>query len=96
MVTSTTPSSSLRAPAHIFRLLERLHAESIAQETAINQARDRLVELRKKDPIEGTRALDKLISDKFVVFEKKKCEFVYQLILATGLKLLFKQAPAMV
>lgn len=85
-MSTSTPSSFLRAPAHISRLLERLHTDSIAQEPSINQARDRLVELQKKDPIEGTRALDKLMSDKFVALEKEKCEFIYQLILATGAK----------
>jgi predicted O-methyltransferase YrrM len=80
------PSSPLRAPPHILALLERLHTLSLAQEPETNQVMSGLLELRKRDPAEGTRALNKLMSDKFVALDKEKCEFVYQLILSTGAK----------
>lgn len=83
---TTNQRSPIRAPPHILQLLEHLHALSLAQEAEIEQAKGSLVELHRTNPTEGHRALDKLMSDKYVALEKEKCEFVYQLILATGAK----------
>lgn len=81
-----SPRSPIHAPPHILQLLARLHTLSLSQEGEIEQAKDSLIELHKKDPIEGGKALKELMSNKFVALEKEKCEFVYQLILATGAK----------
>lgn len=87
-MSNSTPSPRfpIHAPPHILQLLARLHTLSLAQEGEIEQAKDSLIELHKKDPIEGGNALKELMSNKFVALEKEKCEFVYQLILATGAK----------
>ena len=76
--------SSLRAPAHITSLLDRLHTLSTAQEPVVNDGLKEARQIRVKDPIAGSRELDRLMLDKFIALDQDKCEFVYQLILATG------------
>lgn len=83
-MSTTSTKSPIRGPPHILSLLDRLHTLSLAQEPETNAAISSVLDLRKRDPAAGTLALNKLMSDKFVALDKDKCEFVYQLILATG------------
>ena len=79
-------SHPLRAPPHIHKLLEHFHSLSIAEESAANPSVASLRELRERDPDAGNAALHSLMVDKFVALDRDKCEFVYQLALATGAK----------
>ena len=78
------PSSSSSAPApspnplaphvpqHTLQYLDRLHAESLAQEGAI-------------DPAEVARVgFDAFMQDKYIALDQGKCWFVYQMCLAIG------------
>jgi predicted O-methyltransferase YrrM len=81
------PSQSpVRAPAHVLSLLDRLHTLSETQEPAFNTRFRELAALRASDPDAANHELDLLALDKFVALDRDKCEFVYQLILATGAK----------
>lgn len=79
--------SPVRCAPHIEALLARLHAESTIQEAAINpEIYKPIAVLYKTDPIAGAKAADDLMRDKFIAFDREKCEFVYQLIIASGAK----------
>ena len=55
------------APAHILSLLDRLHAESSAQEAELGNY------LSESD------GFDDLMRDKFIALDQDKCHFVYQI-----------------
>ncbi len=80
-----TSSSPVRASPHILSLLSRLHKQSLDQEDETNATLQSIIQLRQRDGLAGASyQLDKLMLDKFVALDQDKCEFVYQLILATG------------
>ncbi|WVW81521.1 hypothetical protein I302_103515 [Kwoniella bestiolae CBS 10118] len=59
------------APSHILQLLDRLHAESLEQESQITAGR-----LRNKV------GFDEFMRDKFIALDQDKCQFVYQTCLS--------------
>ncbi|KAF9892099.1 hypothetical protein FE257_002505 [Aspergillus nanangensis] len=64
----TTPPNPLQdVPSHIHTLLNRLHAESLAQETAL--------------PADAFQASNfhEVMRDKFIALDQDKCHFIYQL-----------------
>ena len=83
---SIESSSSLHFPLHINALLTRLHSQSSAEDPIVNSAISDLQNLRAQNPLAGNTALHNLMLDKFVALDRDKCEFVYQLMLATGAK----------
>ncbi|KAF1817021.1 putative O-methyltransferase [Eremomyces bilateralis CBS 781.70] len=93
MAAPSSPSP-VRASPKVIDLLTRLHKQSIDQDPEVNATLNSAIELRKHDPtelhkhdpIESTRELNELMLDKFVALDQDKCEFLYQLVLATGAK----------
>lgn len=69
-----TPNPLQNVPAHIHALLDRLHAESIAQESAL--------------PPDTYRAdnFHDVVRDKFIALDQDKCQFIYQLCRAINAK----------
>lgn len=61
-------------PAHTLSLLNRLHAESAAQEAELDAS------AYKPDTVDAN------MRDKFIALDQDKCHFIYQLCLATGAK----------
>ncbi|GES62062.1 O-methyltransferase [Aspergillus terreus] len=63
----TTPNPLQNVPSHIHALLNRLHAESTAQESAL--------------PSDAFRSdnFDDVMRDKFIALDQDKCQFIYQL-----------------
>lgn len=66
------PSPLAHAPAATRALLTKLHAQSLAQESSFD--------LRAVPSAEFKAA----VSDKFIALDEDKCQFVYQLLRATG------------
>ncbi|KIW07678.1 uncharacterized protein PV09_01618 [Verruconis gallopava] len=81
---SNTGPSPVRASQKVFDLLSRLHELSIKQEAEIQPTLESFLDSRDRDPVLGTAELNRLMVDKFVALDRDKCEFVYQLMLATG------------
>lgn len=73
---STSPPNPLlpSVPKHIISLLDRLHAESQAQESSISPE-----DLK-------TRDFDELMRDKFIALDQDKSQFLYQLCRAINAK----------
>lgn len=66
-------------------LLDRLHNESLAQESNIDPAtRKHIREVFKTDPEEGKRLEDALMLDKYIALDNDKSMLIYNLILASG------------
>lgn len=63
----TAPNPLQNVPSHIHALLNRLHAESTAQESAL--------------PSDAFRSdnFDDVMRDKFIALDQDKCQFIYQL-----------------
>ncbi|KPI37266.1 uncharacterized protein AB675_1427 [Cyphellophora attinorum] len=96
------PSSSPAAPTnntsnipatfspHIAHLLNTLHAESLAQEHAIDKARWSSIRAQlksansSKDHDNATQQMDELMLDKFIALDQDKCLFIYNTLLAIG------------
>lgn len=82
--------SPVDAPEHVQQLLSDLHKVSLEQEAAISKtgkvmSSDVLGDLEDKLPHDTARGeFDKLMLDKFIALDEDKCQFVYQLINATG------------
>lgn len=74
MAQSQSQSLAIKAPDHIHDLLARLHQQSRAQEAA----------LPSPMPARGTPEFDTLMRNKFIALEDDKCQFVYQLLRASG------------
>lgn len=84
--------SPLKAPQHVLDLLSRLHKTSLEQEAAISDKgkvfsskvigdlEDKLADSKG----DARSEFDKLMLDKFIALDEDKCQFVYQLITATG------------
>lgn len=70
---STSTSNPVVAPANVHTLLNRLHQESLTQEAALGSY------LTKK----GTEEFDNIVRDAFIALDQDKCQFIYQLALAT-------------
>lgn len=86
-----TKPSPLRAPQHVLDLLSRLHAASLEQEAAISSKQkvfssEIISEIEDKlaDQGDAKNEFDKLMLDKFIALDEDKCQFMYQLINATG------------
>lgn len=69
---SSSPPNPVVAPNHVLTLLDRLHQESITQESALGSY------LNTPD------GFDDLMRDKFIALDQDKCQFVYQLARAIG------------
>ncbi|KAH7013335.1 O-methyltransferase [Ilyonectria destructans] len=82
--------SPVDAPEHVQQLLSDLHKVSLEQEAAISKtgkvmSSDVLGDLEDKLSHGNVREeFDKLMLDKFIALDEDKCQFVYQLINATG------------
>ena len=61
------PPNPVVAPPHVLSLLERLHDESIKQESVLGSY------------LSSADGFDDLMRDKFIALDKDKCHFVYQL-----------------
>lgn len=70
-----TPSPIV-APLHVHELLKGLHAQSLQEES----------NLPSPMPPRCTPEFDRIMQDKFIALDQDKCEFVYQMIRATGAK----------
>lgn len=83
---STSPLSYPRSFSLSVRtLLDRLHTESLAQESSIDPAtRKHIRQVVKANPEEGRRLEDDLMRDKFIALDNDKSLLVYNLILASG------------
>ena len=81
-------SYSIAAPNNVFELLNRLHKQSLDQETLIKdpdgqyQVRRETAEL--KDENERNRIRDEAMKDKFIALDADKATFMYNLVRATG------------
>ncbi|KAF3925959.1 hypothetical protein ABW20_dc0106643 [Dactylellina cionopaga] len=73
-MSSPNPLTGDKVPPHILSLLDRLHAESLAQESGI-----------KKADYENS-VVDSNMRDKFIALEQDKCHFLYQLVRASNAK----------
>lgn len=69
---SSSPPNPVVAPPHVLSLLDRLHAESSAQEAALGTY------------LGAPEGFDELMRDKFIALDQDKCQFVYQLARPTG------------
>ncbi|MCJ1354619.1 MAG: hypothetical protein MMC33_004608 [Icmadophila ericetorum] len=82
--------SPVEAPEHVLQLLSQLHKISLEQEAVISNtgkvmSSDILDGMEDKLPNGAPRdEFDKLMIDKFIALDEDKCQFVYQLINATG------------
>jgi predicted O-methyltransferase YrrM len=77
--------SPVRASSNITALLDRLHAQSSDQESAIDPSTIASIRAQAKaDPKAGFLALDALMLDKFIALEEDKCHFMYNLLLSIG------------
>lgn len=63
----SSPSNPVKAPAGILSLLDRLHAESSAQEAALGNY------------LSESEHFDELMRDKSIALDQDKCHFVYQI-----------------
>jgi hypothetical protein len=85
--TSNIPSTF---PQHITQLLSNLHAESLAQEHAIDKARWSSIRAQLKsansseDHDNATQQMDELMLDKCIALDQDKCLFIYNTLLAIG------------
>ena len=80
-----TAPSPVRCTPTIRSLLQRLHAQSAAQEAAIKpQQYDSIKANFSTDPAGAAAALDDLMLDKFIALEEDKAHFIYTLLLAQG------------
>lgn len=61
----SVPPNPVEAPAHVLSLLDRLHAESSAQEAALGKYSSK------------STGFDDLMRDKFIALDQDKCHFVY-------------------
>ncbi|OJJ05159.1 hypothetical protein ASPVEDRAFT_31565 [Aspergillus versicolor CBS 583.65] len=92
LVSPTTMSSPspINAAPHIQQLLSQLHKISLEQEAGISKtgkvfSADILGDLEDKQSKTSPRDdFDRLMLDKFIALDEDKCQFVYQLINATG------------
>ena len=82
--------SPVVAPEHVLQLLSQLHKISLEQEAAISNtgkvmSSDVLgdMEAGSPDGAPGDR-FDRLMVDKLIALDEDKCQFMYQLCLATG------------
>ncbi|ATY60404.1 O-methyltransferase [Cordyceps militaris] len=76
MVSSRPPQNPMEGvPAHILALLDRLHAESLAQEKDM----DRSVFVGASSDAANKTA----VRDKFIALDRDKCQYVYALCRAT-------------
>lgn len=80
---------ALRAPAHIYDLLDRLHALSLDQEKQLGLGNggpsiDKATEAIRSDPAASKQAFDDKMRDKFIALTEDKANFVYQMIRAKG------------
>ncbi|KAI1357699.1 O-methyltransferase [Xylaria arbuscula] len=81
--------SPIEAPEHVLQLLSKLHKISLEQEHAIS-ARGKafsttvLDDLEDKGSSDPKIEFDNLMVDKFIALDEDKCQFLYQLITATG------------
>ncbi|KAI9043062.1 O-methyltransferase [Aspergillus affinis] len=72
------PSSNpLSLPEPIYTLLTTLHGKSLAQEAALPP--DTFLMSHQSKP-----SFDALMADKFIALDQDKCEFVYQVLRASG------------
>ena len=85
------PSPSVvKAPEHMLQVLSQLHKISLEQEAAVSNtgkvmSSDILGGMEDRLPDGAPRdEFDELMVDKFIALDEDKCEFVYQLINATG------------
>lgn len=82
--------SPINAAPHIQQLLSQLHKISLEQEAGISKtgkvfSADILGDLEDKQSKTSPRDdFDRLMLDKFIALDEDKCQFVYQLINATG------------
>jgi len=80
----------IEAPEHVLKLLSELHKTSLDQEATINPGRtkffstDQLGDLEDRQPASSNADFDKLMIDKFIALDEDKCQFMYQLMTATG------------
>lgn len=90
---SSSSCSPVQAPPHVAQLLSQLHKISLEQEAGLSKNKDGkflsvdlIDDLNGKLPnnAPGEEAFDKLMLDKFIALDEDKCQFVYQLISATG------------
>lgn len=71
-MTDYVSPNPVEAPPHVHQLLNRLHRLSTEQESTFDI---------RTIPVDQ---FGEFMRDKFVALEQDKCEFVYQLIRATG------------
>ncbi|KAH8422562.1 uncharacterized protein LDX57_000315 [Aspergillus melleus] len=71
------PTNPLSLPDPIHTLLTTLHAKSLAQEAALPH--DTFLTSHQTEP-----SFDALMADKFIALDQDKCEFVYQVLRASG------------
>lgn len=81
-------SSSIEAPAHVLELLERLHKQSLDQETLIKDSNGQYHIMREaakvQDEQERNKIRDEAMKDKFIALDADKASFMYNLVRATG------------
>ncbi|KAK7408136.1 hypothetical protein QQX98_009727 [Neonectria punicea] len=83
--------SPVDAPEHVLQLLSDLHKVSVEQEATISKTGKVMssvvlgdIEDRLSSQGVPRDEFDKLMLDKFIALDEDKCQFVYQLINATG------------
>ncbi|KAI0145336.1 S-adenosyl-L-methionine-dependent methyltransferase [Xylariaceae sp. FL1272] len=85
-----TSPSPVQAHDHVLQLLSKLHKISLEQEAAISDS-GKVFSATMIGDLEDRRAtdnpkteFDNLMLDKFIALDEDKCQFLYQLITATG------------
>ena len=77
--------SPVDAPEHVLKLLSQLHQISSDQEATITPGHKKYSSPDQfSPPHAGTAEFDKLMLDKFIALDEDKCQFMYQLVTATG------------
>jgi predicted O-methyltransferase YrrM len=91
LVPDNMPSPNpVEAPEHVLKLLSELHKTSLDQEATITPgskkflSTDKLGDLDDRQPASANADFDKLMIDKFIALDEDKCQFMYQLMTATG------------
>ncbi|CAK1356363.1 unnamed protein product [Cercospora beticola] len=83
---SPTP---IDAPEHIHKLLSELHQRSLDQEAVLSKSgkvfSSKVIgDLEDQHAEKAASEFDRIMLDKFIALDQDKCQFVYQLINATG------------